>query len=201
MIGAGALTPVGIFDPNAAELGPNLVMSPGALWWGNYLFRDTWKIPAGEMTAAPALRWSDEDPGFTGDEGGGLWAVSTHITGKQLENALEFAKFVTSDPRWQVELSTGMPAYGPVQDAWLEKQSQDGYFADWDGTAAAFKDAGDRVRGNHAYMLYNTGGIWSKTVTPVLTAGQNLSDAWDAFGNQLINEAKVFGYEVVDSAE
>jgi ABC-type glycerol-3-phosphate transport system substrate-binding protein len=201
MITAGALTPVGIFDPNAAEVGPNLVMSPGALWWGNYLFRDTWKIPAGVMTAAPALHWADEVPGFTGDEGGGLWGVSTHITGKQLENTLEFAKFVTSDPRWQVELSTGMPAYGPVQDAWLEKQSEVGYFADWDSTAAAFKDAGDRVRGNHAYLLYNTGGIWSQTVTPVLTGGGTLSDAWDAFGNQLTNQAKTFGYEVVSEGQ
>lgn len=201
MIAAGAMTPVGIFGPEAPEVGPDLVMSPGALWWGNYLFRDTWKIPAGVMTAAPALRWADEDPGFTGNEGGGLWAVSTHITGKQLENTLEFAKFVTGDPRWQVELSTGMPAYGPVQDAWLEKQAADAYFADWDTTAAAFKDAGDRVRDGYDYMLYNTGGIWQQAVTPVLTAGGDLSDAWGAFGNQLVNEAKTFGYEVVDEAE
>jgi hypothetical protein len=46
-------------------------------------------------------------------------------------------------------------------------------------------------------MLYNTGGIWSKTVTPVLTAGKDLTAAWDAFGTQLVNEAKTFGYEVV----
>ena len=201
MIEAGALTATGIFDPNAAEVGPGLVMSPGALWWGNYLFKDTWKIPAGEMTASNALRWADETPGFTGNEGGGLWAVSSHITGAQLDNALTFAEFVTGDPRWQVELSTGMPAYGPAQDPWLEKQAEVGYFADFDTTAEAFKDAGDRVRGEHAYMLYNTGGIWSKTVTPVLTNGGTLSDAWDAFGNQLTNEAKVFGYEVVEDVE
>ena len=48
-------------------------------------------------------------------------------------------------------------------------------------------------------MLYNTGGIWSKTVTPVLTAGKDLTAAWDAFGTQLVNEAKTFGYEVVDT--
>jgi ABC-type glycerol-3-phosphate transport system substrate-binding protein len=201
MIEAGALTATGIFDTNAAIEGPGLVMSPGAVWWGNYLFRDTWKIPAAEMTAAPALRWAGEDPGFTGNEGGGLWGVSTHITGAQLENALLFAEFVTSDPRWQVELSTGMPAYGPAQEPWLAKQSGDAYFADFDGTAAAFSDAGDRVRDGHANMLYNTGGIWSQTVTPVLTAGDTLSDAWGAFGDRLINEAKTFGYEIVESEE
>ena len=124
MIAAKALSPVGIFDPNAAEVGPKLAMSPGAVWWGNYLFRDTWKIPAGEMTATAPIRWSDEDPGFTGDEGGGLWGVSSHIKGKQLDNTLTFAKFVTSDPRWQVELSTGLPAYTAPQQAWLDKGAQ-----------------------------------------------------------------------------
>lgn len=201
-IEAGALSALGIFAEDAKDAdGPNLVMSPGALWWGNYLFRDTWGIPANEMTAAPALRWEGEEPGFTGNEGGGLWGVSTHITGAQLENTLEFAKFVTSDPRWQVELSTGMPAYGPAQDAWLEKQSGDAYFADFDATAAAFKDAGPRVRGDFAYMPYNTGNIWSQTVTPVLTSGGTLGDAWETFSNQLVNEAKTFGLEVVDADE
>mgnify|MGYP001817421007 CR=1 FL=1 len=201
MIEAGALTATGIFDPNAAVEGPDLVMSPGALWWGNYLFKDTWKIPAGEMSAAKALRWSDEDPGFTCNEGGGLWAVWTHITGEQLANTFKFAEFVTGDPRWQVELSTGMPADGPAQDPWLEKQAEVGYMADFDAVAEAFKDAGDRVRGEHAYMLDNTGGFWSQTVTPVLRDGGTLSDAWGAFGDRLVNEAKTFGYNVVDSSE
>jgi multiple sugar transport system substrate-binding protein len=201
MIAAEAVTPVGIFGPEAPEVGPDLVMSPGALWWGNYLFRDTWKIPAGEMTAAKALRWADEDPGFTGNEGGGLWGVSRHITGAQLDNTLEFLKFVTGDPRWQVELSTGMPAYGPVQEAWLDKAEADGYFAEFDQLAEAFLDAGDRVRGDFAYMPYNTGGIWQQSVTPVLTAGGNMSDAWGSFSDQLVNQAKTFGLEVVDEDE
>ena len=50
-------------------------------------------------------------------------------------------------------------------------------------------------------MLYNTGGIWQQTVTPVLTGEGTLGDAWEAFSNQLINEAKTFGYEVVDEDE
>jgi ABC-type glycerol-3-phosphate transport system substrate-binding protein len=199
MIAAKALSPVGIFDPNAAEVGPKLAMSPGAVWWGNYLFRDTWKIPAGQMTATAPIRWAAETPGFTGNEGGGLWGVSSHIKGKQLENTLTFAKFVTSDPRWQVELSTGLPAYTAPQQAWLDKGAAAAYFADYTTSNAAFVAAGNAVRGNHYYMLYNTGGIWSKTVTPVLVGGKNLSAAWDAFGTQLVNEAKTFGYEVVDT--
>ena len=199
MVAAKALSPVGIFDPNAAQIGPKLAMSPGAVWWGNYLFRDTWKIPAGQMTATAPIKWSADSQGYTGDEGGGLWGVSSHIKGKQLDNTLTFLKFVTSDPRWQVDLSTGLPAYTAPQQAWLDKGAKDGYFADYPTTSKAFIAAGNAVRPNHAYMLYNTGGIWSKTVTPVLTAGKDLSAAWDAFSSELTNEAKTFGYTVVDT--
>ena len=202
MIAAGATTPVGIFSADSAEPGGELVMSPGALWWGNYLFRDVWGQDYGQISAAKPLRWADDpEPGFTGNEGGGLWGVSTHITGKQLENALTFAKFVSGDPAWQVELSTGMPAYGPVQEPWLENMDEVGFYSDFDGLVEAFGDAESRVRDGFSFMLYNTGGIWQSTITPALTEGKLLSEAWDTFGDQLINEAKVFGYEVVDEAE
>jgi ABC-type glycerol-3-phosphate transport system substrate-binding protein len=200
LVDAKALSPVGIFDPAAAKVGQKLAMSPGAVWWGNYLFRDTWKIPAKQMTATTPLKWADDPRGYTGDEGGGLWGVSSHIKGKQLANALTFAKFVAGDPAWQVELTTGMPAYGPIQDAWLRKQSSNGYLADFQTSATAFKSAVDAVRPKHAYMLYNTGGIWTQTVTPLLTQGKNLSAAWDAFGKRLNNEARTFGYQVVTSS-
>lgn len=202
LIGAGAATAVGIFGDDSAEVGQELVMSPGALWWGNYLFRDVWKHDPGTITAAKPLRWADDpEPGFTGNEGGGLWGVSTHITGKQLENALTFAKFVSGDPRWQVELSTGMPAYGPMQEPWLENMKEIGYLTEFEQLKEAFADAEPRVRDGYDYLLYNPGAIWQSVVTPVLTQGGMVSDAWDAYSNQLVNEAKVFGYEVVDEPE
>ena len=52
---------------------------------------------------------------------------------------------MATDPRWQVELTTGLPAYGPVQDDWIAKQKATKYFADNDATFAAFK-AGGHVR-------------------------------------------------------
>ena len=200
MITAKALSPVGIFDPSAAKVGQKLVMSPGAVWWGNYLFRDTWKIPAKQMTATAPLKWTSDTQPYTGDEGGGLWGVSSHIKGKQLANALVFAKFVTTDPAWQVALSTGLPAYGPVQQAWLDKGRADGYFADYDTSAKAFLTAVAEVRPNHAYVLYNTGGVWTQKVTPVLTAGKTLGSAWGAFSTELKNQAQTFGYQVVASS-
>lgn len=147
MYDAGALSTQGIFDGDAAaEAGVNLVMSPGAVWWGNYLFRDTWKIPAGQMSAVAPLMWDGDSEPSTGNEGGGLWGVSSHIKGKQLENALTFATFVATDPAWQVDLSTGLPGYGPVQDAWLDKIEADAYFADIPTVQQSFKDAASAVK-------------------------------------------------------
>lgn len=192
----GALSTQGIFDGDAAEAGANLVMSPGAVWWGNYLFRDTWKIPAGEMTAAAPLTWEGESEPSTGNEGGGLWGVSSHIKGKQLENTLTFATFVATDPRWQVELSTGLPGYGPVQDAWLDGVAEEGYFADIPGTQEAFKAALGYVQ-PYSYMLYDTGSIWTQTVPSTLIDGGSVSDALAAFGEELVNQAESVGYTIV----
>jgi hypothetical protein len=171
-------------------------MSPGAVWWGDYLFNQTWKIPAGNMAAVAPLAWEGEDTPSTGNEGGGLWGVSNHISGTQLENTLKFAEFVATDPAWQVELTTGLPGYGPVQDDWIAKQSAAGYFADNEATFAAFKEATSYVQDDHAYMLYNTGGIWAETITPALVSGGSIDDAWETFNTELNNQAESFGYTV-----
>ena len=197
MYDAGALSTQGIFDGDAAAAGVNLVMSPGAVWWGNYLFRDTWKIPAGQMTAVAPLTWEGESKPSTGNEGGGLWGISSHIKGKQLENTLTFLTFVATDPAWQVELSTGLPGYGPAQDGWLEKLAADAYFADVPGTQEAFKAAAGAVN-PYSYMLYDTGSVWTETVSPTLIAGGTVSDAIEAFGEELVNQAKSVGYTIAE---
>lgn len=196
MVKGKALSPLGIFDADAAKVGANLVMSPGAAWWGDYLFNQTWKIPAGEMTAVQPRIWQGETKPATGDEGGGLWGVSNHISGKQLENTLTFARFVATDPAWQVELSTGLPAYGPVRDAWIRKQSRENYFADNDTTFAAMKAAIQFVQPDHSYMLYNTGSVWTETLAPALVDGKSVDDGWSAFESELLNQAKAMGYTV-----
>lgn len=193
-----ALSTQGIFDGDAAAAGVNLVMSPGAVWWGNYLFRDTWKIPAGEMSAVAPLAWKGDSKPTAGNEGGGLWGVSSHITGKQLENTLTFAKFVATDARWQVDLSTGLPGYGPIQDGWLAKLEADKYFADIPATQSAFKAAAAAVA-PYSYMLYDTGSVWTETVSPALIAGKSVSDAMKAFGDELVNKAKSIGYTVKET--
>ncbi|WP_308493464.1 ABC transporter substrate-binding protein [Microbacterium terrisoli] len=199
VVDAKAVSTLGIFDADAAAVGKNIAMTPGAPWYGDYLFKQTWKIPAATMTATPALAWKGDSKPSAGDEGGGLWGVSSHIKGKELENTLTFATFVASDPAWQVELSTGLPAYGPVQDAWIAKQKQVDYFADPDATFSAMKGAIENVLPDHPYMLYITGGIWTQEAVPALVSGQGVDAAWAAFGKELTAKATSLGYTVKDS--
>ena len=111
---------------------------------------------------------------------------------------LIFAKFVATDPAWQVDLSTGLPGYGPEQDPWLAKLAADKYFADIPTTQAAFKAAAGAVA-PYSYMLYDTGSVWTETVSPALIAGKTVDDAIKAFGDELVNKAKSIGYTVKES--
>ena len=196
---AKALSTAGIFDADAATAGQKLVMSPGAVWWGDYLFQQTWKLPKGTMQAATGLTWPGSSAVQMGDEGGGLWGMSSHIKGKELANAKLFMKFVVSDPAWQVELSTGLPAFTAMQQPWLAKQATDDFYADTTATLATFAPAIDTVPTDYSYLLYDTGGEWTSTVAKDLAGGSTFEKAWADFGTDLIAKAKAVGYTVVTS--
>ncbi|MDP9025944.1 MAG: ABC transporter substrate-binding protein [Actinomycetota bacterium] len=199
MTAAKALSTDGIFDADATNAGQKLVMSPGAVWWGNYLFEQTWKLPKGTMQAAPGLSWPGDSKAQMGDEGGGLWGMSSHITGKELTNTEAFMKFVVSDPAWQVALTTGLPAFTAMQQPWLDKQKSDDFYADTTATLATFAPAIDTVPGDYSYLLYDTGGEWTSTIAKDLAAAQPFATAWSDFTTDLPAKAKAAGYTVVTS--
>jgi ABC-type glycerol-3-phosphate transport system substrate-binding protein len=198
LLAAKAVTPDGIFDSSAAALGSKIVMTPGAVWYGDYLFKDTFKVPAGEMTAAPSLYWSTDPTHITGDEGGGLYGLSNHIKGKELQNALTFVEWMVTAPAWQVDLSTGLPAYGPDRTLWLDKQNSDGYFADYPAMEKAILAAPSLAK-NYAYLQYDPTAVWDDAMVPVVANHGSVTSGWKAFISQLINKAKSVGYSVSSS--
>jgi ABC-type glycerol-3-phosphate transport system substrate-binding protein len=199
LVTAKAVSTDGIFDADATTAGQKLAMSPGAVWWGNYLFEQTWKLPRGSMQAAPGLTWPGSSTVQMGDEGGGLWGMSSHIKGKELANAETFMKFVASNPAWEVKLTTGLPAFTAEQAPWLTKQSTDDFYADTKATLATFAPAINTVPGDYSYLLYDTGGEWTSTIAKDLAAGQSFSAAWTDFTTDLPAKAKAAGYTVVTS--
>jgi maltose-binding protein MalE len=199
LVGAKAVSTDGIFDADATNAGQKLAMSPGAVWWGNYLFEQTWKLPKGTMQAAPGLTWPGASSAQMGDEGGGLWGMSSHIKGKELANAETFMKFVASNPAWEVQLTTGLPAFTAEQQPWLTKQAGDDFYSDTTSTLATFAPAIATVPTDYAYLLYDTGGEWTSTIAKDLAGGQTFSAAWSDFGTDLVAKAKAAGYTVVTS--
>jgi ABC-type glycerol-3-phosphate transport system substrate-binding protein len=195
LLAAGVISPIGLFDADAAtQVGPKLVMTPGASWYGQFIFGADFKIPAGQITASLPLQWAGE-PAGTGAEGGGLWMVSRHATGKNLAAAVKAATFLTTNSN---VLNSGVtfPAYGPGQIPWLNKLGATNYFADFSQLKNALKTAASEIRTDTNYTEYNPGDIWSQTVTPALAAGSSLASGWAAFGTQLVQQAHSFGYKV-----
>jgi multiple sugar transport system substrate-binding protein len=199
LVNAKALSTDGVFDADAVKVAPKLAMTPGAVWYGDYLFQQSWKLPAGTMQAAPGLTWPGSSTPQMGDEGGGLWGMSSHIKGKELKNAETFMKFVVSDPRWQADLSTGLPAFTAMQKPWLEKQASDSFYYDTASTLATFAPAIDTVPTDYKYLLYDTGTEWTSTIAKDLASGESFSKAWSDFSTDLVAKAKAAGYKVVSS--
>ena len=199
LIAAKVASPVGVFDTDAPKIGSKLLMTPGAAWYGVYEFEATFKVPAGQITATKPLQWPGS-PAGTGDEGGGLWSMSSHISGQRQADAALFMEFMASAPQWQVDLTTGLPAYGPDDAAWIAKNIVGShYFADPSQIGPAMLYAASVIRPHHAYLLYDEGALWTDTVTPVLAAGKPISAAWSAYQSQLVNNAKLNGYTVETS--
>jgi ABC-type glycerol-3-phosphate transport system substrate-binding protein len=189
----------GIVDSSTAtSVGPKLVMTPGAEWYGSYLYEGTYHVPAGQITAGPSLTWPGED--VTGAEGGAFWTVSSHLSGQLQAEAVKFAEWAATSPIWQVNVSVAtFPAYSSDQRPWLQKNviSNAYYYApDRQAQANAMAAATRIVWSGRAYDQYDTGEIWQQVITPALTQGKNLASVWAEFQTQLVDTAKSFGYSV-----
>lgn len=197
LLKAKVLSTAGLFtSAMSSKVGPKLVMTPGATWYGVFEFQDAFHTPAGQITAAPPLTWPGQH--VTGDEGGGLWGVSSHISGQRLKNALTFLTFVATNPKNQVDLAPTLPAYGPDELPWLKHNVvHASYFADKTTMVHAMIQATKMVWSGHPYTQFDPDGIWDNTVAPALVRGETLAQIWPTYQSQLVNYAQLYGYQVV----
>jgi ABC-type glycerol-3-phosphate transport system substrate-binding protein len=196
LLKAHVLLTTGLFTSATNAVGKKIVMTPGATWYGVFEFKDAFNVPAGQITASTPLVWPGEN--VTGDEGGGLWGVSSHITGKLLQDALTFAVFVTTNPKNQVDLVPTLPAYGPDEMPWLRHNVLDSnYFADKTTMVQAMIQATKMVWTGHPYTQFDPDGIWDQVVAPALVRGESLKQVWPTFQQELVNYARLYGYNVV----
>ena len=176
-------------------VGQHLLAAPGATWYGVGLYKGLWHVPAGQMSAAPPLGWPDDEKNWTGSEGGGMYVVSSHISGARLDATVKLAIFLSTDLTWLTSTVT-FPAYGPAQAPWLGTVEKMGYFADFPALARSFVTAGTLVRPGFTQLTYSTEGVWQSFVVPALISGQSIESMWHGFGVRLEQYARAAGYKV-----
>jgi ABC-type glycerol-3-phosphate transport system substrate-binding protein len=194
LIKNGTLPPLSVFTPDFAKkyggASDKVLMMPGPSWYATAVFHDTLHIPAGQMTAASALKWENESPVTTGQVGGGPWIISRHS--KNLKAAGDFVTWATTvfnDNR------PGYPAYPPLADRWLASLAKDHYFAA--DPTPALKAAAPLIWQGWNLVTYPDQPVWSNTVVTKLVAGKSLSSLLPALGDGLAHAAQAAGYEVL----
>jgi multiple sugar transport system substrate-binding protein len=169
-----------------------VVALPGAVWYTGAIFQGGLAIPAGEIGVGAPLHWADGDVS-TGNVGGGVWYGSSHS--KNLDAVETFLEFVTSDPAFQVEASSGYPAYVSAADGWLAKQAETGYFVN-DDFAEVMSAAAGQVWSGWSVTKWSPESAWATIVIPGITAGTSIESLLPAWEEELKNEATVNGYTV-----
>lgn len=167
------------------------LMMPGPSWYGQYVFADAFKVPAGQVAAAPPLKWAGQASTATGDVGGGIWMVSEHS--KNLAAAASFVTAMTTDNSIQTAAPT-YPAYKPAAAAWLAHQAKAGYFAS--DVSSAFQVAAGEVWPDWSATRFSSEAIWSSVMTPGITSGKTITSLLGAWQTAIENQAKVSGYTV-----
>ncbi|WP_374315861.1 ABC transporter substrate-binding protein [Microbacterium sp.] len=193
MLANGTLVQDSFFSAEFAEkYADKLVGVPGPVWYTGAIFQGGLAVPAGEIGVSAPLAWEGGEPA-AGNVGGGVWYASSHS--KNLEAVKTFLEFVTSSDEFQVELSSGYPAYASAAEGWLAKLADTGYFVN-DDFEQVMTDAAASVWDGWDVTSWSPETAWAKVVIPGMAAGDTVVSLLPAWQTELENEATVNGYTV-----
>ncbi len=193
MLENGTLVKDSFFSATFAEqYADKLVAVPGPVWYTGAIFQGGLAVPAGQIGVGAPLHWEGGDIA-TGNVGGGIWYASSHS--KNLDAVKIFLEFVTSDPAFQVDASSGYPAYTAAAEGWLAKQAQAGYFVN-DDFDTVMSDAAGQIWSGWSVTKWSPETAWATVVIPGINAGESIVSLLPAWQTELQNEATVNGYTV-----
>lgn len=173
----------------AANYADKLVAVPGPVWYTGAVFQNT---PAGELGVGTPLHWEGGEI-QTGNVGGGIWYASSHS--KNLDAVEQFLEFATSAPEFQVEASSGYPAYVEAADGWLAKLADTDYFVN-DDFQQIMSDAAGQIWPGWSVTKWSPESAWATVVIPGIAEGKTVESLLPAWKEELDNEATVNGYTV-----
>ncbi|MET3898974.1 ABC-type glycerol-3-phosphate transport system substrate-binding protein [Devosia sp. UYZn731] len=194
MITNGSLSKVGTFEPdfvNLAKTGkvPLLV---GPTWFGEYVIKPTYELPAGKLVAALPLKWDDQSQPLTWSWGGGTyggWKDTAHPA-----EVVDLITWMATDVANQTAAVT-LPAHRPSAEAWGARLKADSYYAsadvfDVEVAAAAFSHPG------YTSLRFVVADAIAKVVVQGMSSGGTVEGSLPALQAELINLAKLNGYTV-----
>ena len=195
LIDNGTAPKVSIFDPPFAKLGTEnkILMLPGASWMGDFVFKTTYKTPAGQLAAAPIPKWEGEDAGYSGTVGGGIWVVSKHA--KNVKGAADAITWMTTDLGIQNQQPT-YPANKTAAASWSTNKKADPFYAE--NPIPVFEKQAGLIRQNWKFVRYASVATnqWNELVIAGLKDGKKLSELVPAYGEELKKAAEKAGYTV-----
>jgi ABC-type glycerol-3-phosphate transport system substrate-binding protein len=171
------------------------LMMVGATWYGQYIFSASFKPAKGTWGAALPLTLGKFHD--TGDIGGGIWEVSSHSSSATQKLAAQAAYWLDTAPAYQKTAPT-YPANTQAANLWVKTINSSGIFAN-SNIGSVFKTASNEIWPGYNFPLFNPEPIWASTVVPALVGGKSMSAEMSAWQTALSNQAKAFGYQVVNS--
>jgi ABC-type glycerol-3-phosphate transport system substrate-binding protein len=194
LLANGTIPKTGPYDAEYTKkygLTDKVLMMPHASWFGPYIFKPAYKVPNGQVAAAPPLRWADEKTNWAGDVGGGAWSAS-RLT-KYPQAAADLITWLTTSNDYQATAPT-YPAYRPAAAAWANTIAHDPFYAS--NPFPVLQQAASLIRPGWDDIRYNLNSVNSSIVAAV-QGGTPLAKAFPAAQQQLESLAKLSGYIVV----
>lgn len=196
MAANGSLIKSGPFDPefvNQAKDG-KLLLYVGPTWFGEFILKPSYEIPAGEIAGALPPRWADEAAPVTWSFGGGGFGV--HKDTANPDAAIAMLEWLTTSEANQKDAVT-FPPYAPVTALWGRKLIDDAYYAD-DQVFAAMEAAAEFADPKYGARRFDMPSVIGKIVSPAVASGRTLAETLPALEQEIINTARVAGYRIVE---
>jgi multiple sugar transport system substrate-binding protein len=193
LLAARALSKEDSFGTGYAKIGQEdkILMMPAASWYPTFLFKPSYKLPSGEIAAAPPLRWSHDKINWTGAQGG----ASTRCRAIARICVLR----PLSPPGWPPVTITKapltFPAYLPAADVWAKQLNHNPFFAI--NPYPVLRATANLIRPTWNYVRYDLHDPFTTTVIAAVENGKTAASATSSFQARLVQAAQQVGYTVV----
>ena len=192
LIKDGAVTTDSVFSSTFGTTYNNkILMMVGPAWYGQYLFPGI--VTKGDLAVADPLSWGSGAT-VTGEVGGGLWFMSSHVTGAAKTLTASILTWLSTSYGSQ-GISPGYPAYVADETPWIAGQQASGLYSNQ--IAPVFAKAATEVWSGWSPVPWSTDSVFGSTVVTGLNSGSTMSSQLAGFASQLADFAQSDGYTVV----